>query len=188
MLKSLEEYGKFVEISGFKKVGIGDSKTFLEAVRGELLEDVEVQLFDADLVATWEHLYFAVLNSLMVFTSKRNISNSVAMEIVLYASSQRQIKKAIDLIGVKPYTENVAIVVLGKKVDAVKAGLNAVAELICAELDETVLELSEAKVKRIRKTFDVSGTELETASAKADADKALVNLVIERVALLSTRT
>jgi tRNA threonylcarbamoyladenosine modification (KEOPS) complex Cgi121 subunit len=188
MLKPMEEYGKFAEISGFKKTRIEDTKAFLGAIREELPADVEIQLFDADLVATWEHLYFALLNALMAFKNKRNISNSVAVETALYASSQGQIKKAIELIGVKPESRNVAIVVLGIKADTVKAGLNAVAELLCVKPDETVLGLSEAKVKRIRKTFDVSATELETISAKADADRALVNLVIERVALLSTRT
>jgi len=49
--------------------------------------EVEVQLFDASLVTTWEHLYFAALDSLTAFRNRENISRSLAMETMLYASA-----------------------------------------------------------------------------------------------------
>jgi tRNA threonylcarbamoyladenosine modification (KEOPS) complex Cgi121 subunit len=188
MLKQLKEYEQFVEISGFSNTRIEDTKVFLGAVSKVAPADIEIQLFNADLVATWEHLYFALLNALMAFKNKRNISNSVAVETALYASSQRQIKKAIDIIGVKSKSRNIAILVIGRKADAVKAGLNAVANLLNTKPDETALSLSDAKVEHIRRVFDISETELDTISVKANAQRALVDLVIERVALLSTQT
>jgi tRNA threonylcarbamoyladenosine modification (KEOPS) complex Cgi121 subunit len=74
---------------------------------------VEAQLFDADLVATWQHPYFAALNALAAFKSGRNLSNSVAVESALYASAQRQIKKALSFIGVRAASRNVAVLVVG---------------------------------------------------------------------------
>ena len=187
MLKPLEEYGKYVEITGFRNVAVGDAKAFMDVVCRDLPGGVEVQLFDAALVATWEHLYFAALNALMAFKNKRNVSKSLAVEMAVYASAQRQIKRAIDFIGLKPDSGNIAVVVLGADVASVEAGLSVVAKRLGAVPDDGVLELSEDKFRRIRAAFDVSDGELKAVSACGDAEAALVDLVVERVALLSTR-
>jgi tRNA threonylcarbamoyladenosine modification (KEOPS) complex Cgi121 subunit len=187
MLKPLEEYGRYVEISGFRNVAIGEAKAFVGVVCKDLPGGVEVQLFDAELVATWEHLYFAALNALMAFQNKRNVSKSLAVEMALYASAKRQIKKAIEFIGVKSGSGNIAVVVLGADVASVEAGLRAVAQRLGAVHNDGVLGLSEAKVRRIREAFDVSDAELKAVSSCDDAEAALVALVVERVALLSTR-
>jgi tRNA threonylcarbamoyladenosine modification (KEOPS) complex Cgi121 subunit len=187
MLKVLEEYEKYVEISGFREARIGDAKAFLAPLSQDLPAGVEVQLFNADLVATWQHLYFAALNALLAFKTKRNLSKSLALETALYASAQRQIKKALDLIGIKPDAENVAVLVLSSEATSAEAGFLAVTKRVSSEPDEAVLELSEAKIRKIRNAFDVSDLELKAVSSSNDAGQALVDLVIERVALLSTQ-
>ncbi len=187
MLKQLAEYGKFVEITGFAGVKVGGEKDFMVTLRNAVPKMVEVQFFDADLVATWQHLYFAVLNALMAFKNKRNISKSVAVEVVLYASAQRQITKAIDHIGVKCNSSNVAAVIIGADADSVKAGLAAVEKCLGVETDDSVLELSKVKVQRIKRVFKISETELDASTAKKDAEQALVDSVVENAALLSTQ-
>lgn len=187
MLKYIEEAGKYVEITGFRNVRISDAEEFVKAVGKEKHQHVWVQFFDAELVATWQHLHFAVLNALLAFKNGRNISKSVAMEAMLYASAQRQIKKAIGLIGVKCGSANVAAVIIGERPDSVKAVLSAVSEAIGAEPDEAVLEISKEKAQRIREAFGITEKELEAIMEKNDAEQALVKLVIERIALLSTR-
>jgi tRNA threonylcarbamoyladenosine modification (KEOPS) complex Cgi121 subunit len=187
LLKYIEETGKYVEITGFRNVRVGDAEEFVKAVRNEKQQRVWVQFFDAELVATWQHLHFAVLNALLVFKNERNISKSVAMETMLYASAQRQIKKAIDFMGVKCDSANVATVIIGESPDSVKVVLSAVSKRIGAEPDETVLELSRKKAQRIREAFGITEKELEAVMEKNNADQALVKLVIERMALLSTR-
>jgi tRNA threonylcarbamoyladenosine modification (KEOPS) complex Cgi121 subunit len=187
MLKKLEEYSKYVEITGYRNVKIKDAKELLNTVRGEAIQDVEVQFFDADLVASWNHLYFAVLNALMTLRSGRNISKSLAVEVILYASAQRQIKKAIELIGVKNCSKNVAVVILGANADSVKTGLCTVTKCLKLEPDASVLELSKEKMQRIKCAFGISDLELETVTAKKDSEQALIDSVIERVALLSTQ-
>jgi len=187
LLKYIEETGKYVEITGFRNIMIGDAKEFLKAVQKEKQQRVWVQFFDAELVATWHHLYFAVLNALLAFKNERSISKSVAMEAMLYASAQRQIKRAIDFIGVKCDSANVAVAVIGESPDSVKAVLSAVSEAIGAEPDGTVLELSRKKAQRIREAFGITEKELKAVMEKNNADQALVKLVIERMALLATR-
>ncbi|MCW4018796.1 MAG: KEOPS complex subunit Cgi121 [Candidatus Bathyarchaeota archaeon] len=187
MLKHLEEFGKYVEIGGFKKTQIGDAKAFSDNVRGELPAGVEVQLFDADLVATWQHLYFAALNALTAFRNERNLSKSLAVETALYASAQRQIKKALDLIGLKPESTNTAVMLIGDAAESVETGFSTVTKHMGVKRDDSVLELSQAKRRRIREVFDVSDDELSAVFSDGDGAQALVALVVERAALLSTR-
>jgi tRNA threonylcarbamoyladenosine modification (KEOPS) complex Cgi121 subunit len=187
LLKYIEEAGKYVEITGFRDVGIKDAEEFVKAARKETPQSTWVQFFDAELVATWQHLYFAVLNALLAFRNERNISKSVAMEAMLYASAQRQIRKAIQRIGVKRASANVAVVMVGESPDAVKTLLSLVSRRIGEETDETVLEVSEEKAQGIREAFGITAKEFETVMEKDDGEQALVNLVIERMALLSTQ-
>jgi tRNA threonylcarbamoyladenosine modification (KEOPS) complex Cgi121 subunit len=186
LLKYFEEYGEYMEITGFSNVKIENAEDFLKATRKEQ-QGTAVQFFNAELVATWHHLYFAALNALTAFRNKSNISKNVAMEVMLYASAQRQIRKAIALVGVKRDSTNVAAVIIGKNPDCIKIVLSAVSKRIGAEPDETVLALSKDKTQSIRNAFDISERELETVMKKGDVQHALVNLVVERMALLSTQ-
>lgn len=187
MLKYIEEAGKYVEMTGFRNLEIDDAEDFVEAARKGAPQSSWVQFFDAELVATWQHLYFAVLNALLAFKNERNISKSVAMEAMLYASAQRQIRKAIDLMGVKCSSANVAVVVIGESAESVESFLSAFSKRVGEENDDAVLELSKEKVEGIREAFGITETELETVMEKINGGQALVDLVIERVALLSTQ-
>jgi tRNA threonylcarbamoyladenosine modification (KEOPS) complex Cgi121 subunit len=185
MLKFIEEAGKYVEISGFSDLSVKDAEEFVKAARKELSECMWVQFFDAGLVASWRHLYFAVLNALLAFKNGRNISKSVAMETMLYASAQRQIRKAIDFMGVKCTVADVAVVIIGENAESVEKLLSAVSKRVGKKPDDAVLEISQEKTKIIREAFGVTDAEFEAVLEKNDA--ALVDLVIERVALLSTQ-
>jgi tRNA threonylcarbamoyladenosine modification (KEOPS) complex Cgi121 subunit len=187
LLKYIEEDEKYAEITGFRNIKIEDAADFLKAIRKEQQQNTAVQFFNAELVATWQHLHFAALNALTAFRNKSNISKNVAMEVMLYASAQHQIRKAIELIGVKPDSANMAVVIIGETPASIKTVLSAVSKRIGAEPDETVLELSKGKMQSIRRAFDISEKELETVMKKNNLEQALVNLVIERVALLSTQ-
>jgi tRNA threonylcarbamoyladenosine modification (KEOPS) complex Cgi121 subunit len=185
VLVYIREFRKHCEIAGFKGVGVNSAEGFLEAISGERLVGVEVQFFDADLVATWQHLYFALLNALTAFKNGENISRSVAMETMLYASARGQIQRATQLLGIKPSSSNMGVLIVGGKREAVRSALAKISRRIGGRLDDSVLELSKEKVERIRRAFDVSETELETVVEGDSVEEALVNLVIERAALLA---
>lgn len=187
MLKYIEEFGKYVAIEGFKNAKIKDVKKFLEEIQKEKPSNVKIQFFDAEFVATWRHLYFAVLNALTAFKNKYNISKSFEMEAMLYVSAQRQIRKAMGLLGIKPNTINMAVLVVGDKKEKIKATISAISKRINAQADDKVLELSKQKIAIIRKTFEISDTELEAITKEDNIENALANLVIERMALLATQ-
>jgi tRNA threonylcarbamoyladenosine modification (KEOPS) complex Cgi121 subunit len=187
LIKTLEDFDKCIAITGFRDTKITDVESFLSQVR-KRIKDAHVQFFDAELIAGWEHLYFAVLNALRAFESKLNISNGLAIEALLYASSQRQINKALDLLGITNRSHHVAILVIADTKRGVSEALKTVSQLMPGELDDSVLELTEEKVEGIRRLFDISDLELEAKSEKKGFEKkALVDLVIEHVALLATQ-
>jgi len=149
---------------------------------------MDFQLFDAELVATWEHLYFAALNALVAFRSKRNISKNVAIEILLYASAQDQIQKATRLLGVKPGSSEIAVLILGEQSEPIQSLLSTISENVGGNRDDGVLELSEEKSEPIRRLFGISENQLRTAKRRGNLERALVDLVIERVALVAVQS
>jgi len=185
MLHHLEEYGKYAVITGYRNVSFALAEAFLKANRKQPML-VDIQFFDADLIATQEHLYFAVLNALQAFRGKTAVSKTVAVETMLYASAKRQIQKAIDQIGIKPQTNNMAVVALSDEPSVIEAVLQALSAAIGCEPDDTVLELTKEKQEKISKVFQISPKELE-AQANSDMGEALVDSVVEQVALLSTQ-
>ena len=185
MIKRIEGYDKYIGVTGFKNVKIEDVKSFLDNVRKKT-EDVSVQFFNANLIAGPEHLYFAALNALKAFESKMNISNSLTVETLLYASAQRQIKKAVELIGIKAASSKVVALVLTETEAKVRETLEAISELIPGIRDDDVVELSDEKFEMIKGLFGISKLELEAKLEKKGFEKeALINLVIEHMALLA---
>ncbi len=159
----------------------------MKADRKKPGQNIDIQFFDADLIATYQHLYFAVLNALQAFDNQTNISNSLAMETMLYASAQRQIQKAIKRCGIKKESQNMAVAIIGGSSQEVKSALQEVTKKVGAEPDEKVLELSERKAQKIAQTFQITDGEIRTVLKNEDNGEALVNLIIERVALLATQ-
>ena len=186
MLQYLKEYGKYVEITGYNGIAFDAAEAFLKANRKQPDKNVWVQFFDADTIATQEHLYFAVLNALQAFKTKTNHSKSPAMETILYASAQRQIQKAIEQSGIKPQTKRMALIIIGEDPQEIENTLKAVTKNVGSDPDESVLEISKTKETKIKKAFKITPQELKTV-ANGDQKKAITNLVIERVALLATQ-
>lgn len=182
-----EGFGQHLGIAGFKDVRMKDVNVFLSSVK-EKTGNACVQFLDASLVAGWEHLQFAALNALNAFRSKVNISSSLAMEILLYASAQRQIKEAVRLAGLKSTTSSVAVVILSENGNQIDHILRVVSELLDGKRDDSVLDLTRDKVAGLKRFFGISKVELEAKTERKGAEKrALLDLVIEHMALLVTR-
>ena len=188
MLKRLEEFGKYVEITGFRNVKIRDLRDLLETLNDEKPMQVDVQFFDAVLIATWEHLYFAVLNALVAFRSRRNISKSVAVETLLYASGQSQIRKATQLLGVKPSSSDIAVLIVGGQSELIRSILLTISKNVGGERDDGILELSEEKSESIQRFFGISENQLLAVRHGESFGMALVDLVIEQMALVAVQS
>ena len=178
----IEEYGKHYLITGLrdsKKVDLESLTGILREKRGSV-----VQVFNADLIAGWEHLFFAALNALKAFESKRNISKSLAMEILLYASMQRQISNALKLIGVKPDLSRVAVIVLSDSKSEIQERLEEVEAFFGGVVDDEVLSVDQRKLNLIKTTFGITDEELKAVGQARTPEEAIKYIVIEYMALL----
>jgi tRNA threonylcarbamoyladenosine modification (KEOPS) complex Cgi121 subunit len=187
MTKRIEEYGKDVAFAGFRDVCLGEFELFLRRIRRRV-GGTAVQFFDADLVAGWEHLYFAVLNALKAFESGRSISKNLAVECLLYASAQPQISSALELIGIKGDSSRVAVVVVADGKKEAEGSLREVSVLMGGKRDDGVFELSDEKLPLVMRLFGISDVELRTRLGDGGEEKkALSDLVIEHIALLAVQ-
>jgi tRNA threonylcarbamoyladenosine modification (KEOPS) complex Cgi121 subunit len=108
------------------------------------------------------------------------------METMLYASAQRQIQKAIERSGIKPKTKNMAVTIIGEDPTQIQNTLEALTKSVGTDPDEGVLEITKTKETKIKKAFNIQNKELNILKDD-DPQKAIVNLVIEQVALLAVK-
>ncbi len=191
LIKSLEVnylHFKFVGVTGFRNIKpFNIDKLLGKITRLRNEKNVTIQLFDSDLIATWEHLFFAALHGVQAFLYSRNISKSLAIESLIYASGQRQIKLAVKVLGLKPKTKNCALLLIGTSPDEIESVAEEVFRDLGGRLDLSVLDIDELKFNRIKTTFDISDIEIETLISNntwEDQKNALVKLILERLAFL----
>ncbi len=182
------EPNKNITIVGFRNVQIKDINTFFNNFRKEN-KSVPIQFFDSKNIAGPQHLYFAALNALQAFKKNTNISNNLAVECLLYASAQRQIKKAVKMLGIKQDSSEVAALIITENSHKKSDYLHQLTEIIPGERDDTVLELTDKKIDKIKKLFRISDLEFEAKLKKEGLEEeTLTDLVIERVALLGIKS
>jgi len=168
-MKEAEINGKTLLIEGFKNVNIKNIDSFLKLAK-ENTEGCHLQFFDSTLIAGFDHLYFAAVN---------------AVEVLLYASGQHQISKAIELLGIKQDSRQIAVLIIADTRQKAFDALKKVAQLLRGEQCEKVVELTDQKIRKIRRAFDIKDPEIEATLRNSEKD-ALTSLLIERAALLAT--
>jgi len=183
-----EDTNQNITIVGFSKVKIQNINNLLEQFRKENKE-APIQFFDAQHIAGKQHLYFAAVNALNAFDKKTNISNNLAVEALLYASAQRQIKKAVNMLGIKQDTTEVAALIIPKNSNEKENYLKLVTKTIQGTLNDNVIELTNKKIATIKKLFKISEKEFKAKLKKEGLEKeALTDLIIEHMAILVTKS
>jgi len=180
-----EVLGKHLVVEGFKNIEVKDVNSLLNLIK-KCSGKAHVQVMDATLIAGFEHIFFAVLNALKSFESGLNISKSLAIEILLFASGQDQIKKAIEFLGIKQSSSTAALVIVADEREEAIAVLEKISEFLKGERNHEVIELTEEKIPNIIETFNISEAEIE-ASMRESLKEAVKNVLIERAALLITQ-
>jgi KEOPS complex subunit Cgi121 len=175
----------FLLALGFPRAKVGDPAAVLNQLRSKPAH-VEVQLLRADLVAGIEHLRLAANKALRSFYGKKPRSRSLAVELLLFVSCQRQISKAIKLLGVEPADEGVVLVALGKSRGSLQE-LEERSNSIFGDTDQSLIEIgSKAKFANLQLAYSVSNREVEAARFEGESKTdVLKRLIIERSALLS---
>lgn len=178
-----------LRVASLRNVNITDVEVFLEKIR-EKFPNISFQIFDADKIVSKRHLEIAFLNAVKAFKLGKNISKNFPVEVMLYVSGQRQIRKAFELVGLTVETKNIVLTIFNEKNgEKVEEILGFIISLFGGEVDDNVINIySEEKAKKIMKTFRISNVEIKTLKmGKITLNEVLEKLVLERVALLAAQ-
>lgn len=181
--RRLTEAALHVAVAGARGVEVGDVDATLDGIK-RIASDAAFQLFDAEMVAGWRHLFHAAVNAVHATMQGSAVSNSVEVESILYASCQDQISKAFTLMGLNPQVKNVAILVVSEDSSEAESLAAEIAERLGWHDDE-VLDVTPEKFERLKSIFDVGDEALATVGG--DPYEALTSLIVEKGALLPLR-
>ena len=172
----------------FAKASIPDPEQTLRQLRS-INGEVQVQLVKADLIGGPEHLQFAARNALHSFNGPQRRSKTLAVEFLLYISCQRQIAKAIKLLGVDSRDSRAALVALSGSKDAILELDRRADSVIRGKRDEGLIEIgSKRKMDLLQRSYAVTSREMEATRSVREADSSVLKrLIIERSALLDIR-
>lgn len=152
---------------------VESSEEFIKSAR-ELLGNGNsmFQFFDADFVLGKEHILWAYEHARRAFETNKNISKSMAMEILVYVSGEPQIANALKKVGIKSGCERIALVV-DENLDVE----DLISHLNLKKADD-VLKCTKAKLEN----FGIGEQEISAV----DKDK-IKDLILERVAMVDVR-
>jgi KEOPS complex subunit Cgi121 len=159
---------------------ISNVENMLETVASLSKEHaLSIQLLDAKMVYGEMHLQSAIHHAQRAFERQDSISATLAMEILLYASGEYQIKIALDKMGLKPNTseQQIAVVVVGDGDQTPKLITELLAKLELVQ-DDSVLDGDAEVLKR----FGIAQPEIEAVHP----DK-IGELILERVAMVDVK-
>jgi KEOPS complex subunit Cgi121 len=133
----------------------------------------DVSAVDSTLLYGLGHVESAVHLANRAMERGENISSNVFIETIVWASGQRQIKKAIAMFGLNGSKE---IVIYGEEIpEEIESHLGAVV---------TEIKIDGKKLDALKKAYSISDTELHAVSDTPS--EAVKDLIKERIALLST--
>ncbi len=130
---------------------------------------VDILLMDADMVFGKVHIDTAIEHADRAFERKTNVAGTRMMEVMLYASGERQLSAAIDKMGVGKGTRRLAVVASDSEC------LDEVMRALSVKRDDNVLD---GRLEELGK-FGIT----KQAVRGVGKEKAM-ELVLERVALV----
>jgi tRNA threonylcarbamoyladenosine modification (KEOPS) complex Cgi121 subunit len=153
---------------------IKDSEIFLKKINEfSNNNNLKIQVFDADLIFGKNHIITSVNHAIRSIKNNKHTTNSIEMEIMLYASGERQLKLAIPKMGIKKNTKNIAFILISD--DIKNDTINKLLNFLSINRCDNVLNI---KGKNLKK-FGINKKEIKTVSSD-NYEK----LIIEKVALV----
>lgn len=155
----------------------------------EMAKDaLAIQFLNPHHLAGELHLLAAAQNAWNAWSGSYSIARFLDVEIILYASAQKQIKNAFAAMGLEAGLGSVAVVVIAESEDSIKDILRRMEQRVGASLDEP-FSVDRERLERIQLFFEIPDIELDAiseSSALEDRWEALVRCVVSRVALVAT--
>ncbi|MEA1905163.1 MAG: KEOPS complex subunit Cgi121 [Candidatus Hadarchaeota archaeon] len=135
------------------------------------------QILDAPRIAGKKHLLHATRLALIAHATGKNFAQSLDIELLCWITGLRQIKQALERVGVHEGEHSVALLTIGNSLEKARRAQEEALDRLEIKRDDEVLEITPEKTSDLIKAFSIHEQELETASVD--------ELILERVALLS---
>lgn len=138
------------------------------------------QIFDNRYIWGRRHLFSAIWHAYNAEKNDQMISKTLSMEILLYTAGQRQIKKAIQLLGVKNNTKDVLGVLIGRdKSQLIKASVE-IQKQLRIQINPQLLEDFSAKYQYLVQILVKDGFSAEKFTFE-EIEKA----ILQKIAILA---
>ena len=156
---------------------ISDKEAFIKkAMNYAEKNHIALQVFNAELIYGKTHLESAVAHAKRAFQQKTNTTHTLAMEILLYASGERQLQIALPKMGIHKGVCPVALVLFSEETCGIKVSvIQELLTLLQLKRDDTVLKGDETTLQ----LFGISEKEKQTVTQHK-----YQNLILEKVALV----
>jgi tRNA threonylcarbamoyladenosine modification (KEOPS) complex Cgi121 subunit len=183
----LPEFSAHIWILGF-----ASRPSDLDLIIRTILEkypQVDVQFVDLDKVPGSRFLFLATLNAMRSYHSRQRISRTLSMEILLFASANRQINEAIRLVGITPNTKETAVVLVARSEKEASEAASLLSQILEQNSNDALIDdWSAERIRNVRSLFEIGSKELKAAIRKNEPKaQAIERLAIERSALLTVR-
>ena len=181
-----------------KVVGIAELRNSNNLKQKELIQlatsmssdSLTVQLLNGLLIANEIHLLSAAQNAIRAQQGDYMISRSLDVELIVFASAQRQIGRALEALGVHDGLDEIALVVIGTDNSSVEHSIKDLVDTIGTETLPSFSATIE-RMERVKKHFQIGDKEIsaisdsETLESQLDA---LARCIVSRVSLVAFDT
>ena len=146
------------------QVNIDDVNSFMEKIQEiSKINQITIQAFNADMICGKNHLYSAAAHAIRSEKQHSKTTHSLAMELLLYAAGERQVKHALEKMGITKGKNNLALVIVNfysKKQNVVDRCIESLIEQFNIQIDDSLLICSMKKMKN----FGITDKQLKSVS------------------------
>ncbi len=147
-----------------------------------------VQFFNSEMIVNEIHLLSAAQNAFNAWKGDYMRSRSLDVEIVIYASAQHQIGRAIELMGINDKTKTIAVITLGEDEKKVQGCMLDLEQAIGTEITPA-FEMTVEKLETLMGMFRISESEVSLFLDKDDLksrQSALAKCLVSRISEIAT--
>ena len=103
-----------IEIAGFKGniENIPSILKKVDSIKSNCCDGCIIQLMNAKAIAGEKHIIHGIVHGILAFKRDENLANDLGIEICVRTSAQRQISKALDILGLKEGEMDIAAVLI----------------------------------------------------------------------------
>ena len=149
-----------------------------------------IQFLDSSLIVSIGHLLSAAQNAVNAWKGDYMLTRGLDAEILVYASAQRQISRAIENLGIRDGLQSIALVVVGGSKKDVR---NVITKMITkvGEEAKTAFVPDRERLERIMHHYGVNEKEVKALTDSDEVEiwaEALSRCVVSRVSLVALDT